>query len=99
MPKKQHSEEQIISALKQYEGGEKTADICCSWASARPPSTGGGSSTPASACRSCASCVACARKTAGLTADLIKSLRYLEIKALRPDIENVISSVNGASFC
>jgi putative transposase len=28
MPKKQHSEEQIISALKQYEGGEKTADIC-----------------------------------------------------------------------
>ncbi len=28
MPKKHHSEEQIISALKQYEGGEKTADIC-----------------------------------------------------------------------
>jgi putative transposase len=28
MPKKGHSEEQIISALKQYEGGEKTADIC-----------------------------------------------------------------------
>ena len=28
MPKKQHTEEQIISALKQYEGGEKTADIC-----------------------------------------------------------------------
>jgi putative transposase len=28
MPKKGHSEEQIITALKQYEGGEKTADIC-----------------------------------------------------------------------
>lgn len=28
MPKKQHTEEQIISALKQYEGSEKTADIC-----------------------------------------------------------------------
>ena len=28
MPKKHQSEEQIISALKQYEGGEKTADIC-----------------------------------------------------------------------
>ena len=28
MPKKGHSEEQIISALKQYEGGEKTADVC-----------------------------------------------------------------------
>jgi putative transposase len=28
MPKKGHSEEQIIAALKLYEGGEKTADIC-----------------------------------------------------------------------
>ena len=28
MPKKGHTEEQIITALKQYEGGEKTADIC-----------------------------------------------------------------------
>ncbi len=28
MPKKQHTEVQIIFALKQYEGGEKTADIC-----------------------------------------------------------------------
>jgi putative transposase len=28
MPKKQQTEEQIISALRQYEGGEKTADIC-----------------------------------------------------------------------
>lgn len=28
MPKKNRSEEQIIAALKQYEGGEKTADIC-----------------------------------------------------------------------
>jgi putative transposase len=28
MPKKGHSEEQIIAALKQSEGGDKTADIC-----------------------------------------------------------------------
>ena len=28
MPKKGHSEEQIISALKQFEGGEKCVDIC-----------------------------------------------------------------------
>jgi putative transposase len=28
MPKKGHSEEQIIAALKQYESGEKVADIC-----------------------------------------------------------------------
>ena len=28
MPKKGHTEEQIIAALKQYEGGEKSADIC-----------------------------------------------------------------------
>lgn len=28
MPKKQHAEAAIISALKQYEGGEKTTDIC-----------------------------------------------------------------------
>jgi putative transposase len=28
MPKKGHTEEQIVAALKQYESGEKTADIC-----------------------------------------------------------------------
>ena len=28
MPKKGHSEEQIIAALKQYESGDKVADIC-----------------------------------------------------------------------
>ncbi|WP_081823488.1 transposase [Pseudacidobacterium ailaaui] len=28
MPKKQHTDEQIIFALRQHEGGEKTADIC-----------------------------------------------------------------------
>ena len=28
MPKKGHTEEQIIAALKQYESGEKVADIC-----------------------------------------------------------------------
>jgi putative transposase len=28
MPRKQHSEEQIIGALKQYEAGGKTGEIC-----------------------------------------------------------------------
>ena len=28
MPKKGHSEEQIIAALKQHESGENVADIC-----------------------------------------------------------------------
>ena len=28
MPKKQHTEAEIISALKQYESGDKTAEIC-----------------------------------------------------------------------
>ena len=28
MPKKGHTEEQIIAALKQYESGEKTNDVC-----------------------------------------------------------------------
>jgi putative transposase len=28
MPNKGHTEEQIITALKQHEGGEKTTDIC-----------------------------------------------------------------------
>ena len=28
MPKKGHTEEQILGALKQYESGEKVADIC-----------------------------------------------------------------------
>jgi putative transposase len=28
MPKKGHTEEQIIAALKQQESGEKTTDIC-----------------------------------------------------------------------
>jgi putative transposase len=28
MPKKRHTEGEIISALRQYESGEKTTDIC-----------------------------------------------------------------------
>ena len=32
MPKKGHTEEQIIAALKQHESGAKTADICLSQA-------------------------------------------------------------------
>ena len=28
MPKKGHTEEQIIAALKQHEAGDETADVC-----------------------------------------------------------------------
>jgi hypothetical protein len=43
MPKTGHTEE-IIAALKQDEGGEKTADIRRNWPSARRRFTGGRSS-------------------------------------------------------
>ncbi|MGA3128766.1 MAG: hypothetical protein ABSD13_18890 [Candidatus Korobacteraceae bacterium] len=46
MPKKQHSEQEIISVLKQSESGEKTADICRKQESARPRSSCGRSSMP-----------------------------------------------------
>lgn len=51
MPKKGHSEEQIITALKQYESGEKVGASAVSSASARPCSTPGKSSMPGWACR------------------------------------------------
>jgi len=41
MPKKGHSEEQIITALNQYESGEKVADICRKLGVARLRSTRG----------------------------------------------------------
>lgn len=36
MPKKGHTEQEIIAALKQQEAGDKTVDICASWASDKP---------------------------------------------------------------
>lgn len=46
MPKKQHTEAEIISALKRYEGGDKTTNICRKLVSARPRSTCGRSNMP-----------------------------------------------------
>ena len=38
MPKKGHTEEQIITALKQHESGEKTTEICRKLAISQPRS-------------------------------------------------------------
>jgi len=65
MPKKGHTEEQIIGALKQYESGEKVAEICRKLGSARRRSTPGKSSMPGWVFRSCASCGNCGMRTAG----------------------------------
>ena len=63
MPKKGHTKEQIIGALKQYESGEKVAEICRK--PARRRSTPGKSSMPEWASKSCASCGNCGMRTAG----------------------------------
>lgn len=42
MPKKGHTEEQIIAALKQQESGEKTTDICRKLGSASSDAGGEG---------------------------------------------------------
>ena len=39
MPKKAHTEEQIVAVLRQGEAGEKVADICRRLGSARGPTT------------------------------------------------------------
>ena len=54
MPKKGHTEEQIIGALKQYESGEKVADICRKLGVSQGRSTPGKSNMPGWAYKSCA---------------------------------------------
>jgi hypothetical protein len=64
MPKKQHSEKQIIGALKQYEAGAMTGgDSAASWGSARLPFICGSGSMPVWVCRSYTSFANCARRT------------------------------------
>jgi hypothetical protein len=64
VPKKGRSEEQIIAALKQYESGEKVADICHKLGVSQASSTPGRSSTRGWAYRNCASCASCGTRIA-----------------------------------
>ena len=46
MPKKAHTEEQIVAALRQGEAGEKVGDICRKVGKAKGPTMPGKNSTP-----------------------------------------------------
>ena len=63
MPKKQHSEREIISALKQYESGENTADICRKLGVSHATFYMWKKQYAGLRFRSCVSCVACAKRT------------------------------------
>ncbi|QHI69802.1 hypothetical protein GT409_10185 [Tichowtungia aerotolerans] len=45
MKRKKYTEEQVVYALKQAENGEKIAELCRRWESARPCFTTGGRNT------------------------------------------------------
>ena len=68
MPKKQHTEEQIIAALRQHEAGDKAAEICSKLGVNQATSTCGRSNMPVWVCRSYVSCVRCGKRTAGSSA-------------------------------
>ena len=65
MPKKGHSEEQIIAALKQQEPAIRRATFVASWGSAKQRSTCESASMPVWECRSCANYGSCVRKAGG----------------------------------
>ncbi len=65
MPKKGHSEEQIIAALRQQEAGEKTTDICRKLGISQATFYLWKRQFAGLGCRSCASCDSCGRRTAG----------------------------------
>ena len=46
MPKKTHTEEQIVAVLRQVEAGARVDDVCRRWGSARRPTTSGRGSIP-----------------------------------------------------
>ena len=55
MPKKAHSEEQIVAVLRQGEAGEKVADICRKVGISEGPTTCGKNSMPGWGSMSCES--------------------------------------------
>ena len=65
MPKKGHTEEQIIAALKQYESGEKVTDICRKLGVSQASFYTGRNNMREWAYRSCVNCDSCAKRTDG----------------------------------
>jgi hypothetical protein len=63
MPRKGRSNEEIVHALHQIEGGEKVTEVCRRLGVSEQRSTAGRSNSPASVCRS-ASCDRCVMKIA-----------------------------------
>jgi len=63
MPKKAHTEEQIVAALRQGEAGEKVGDICRKVGKAKGPTMPGKNSTPGWGSMSCVSCANCGKRT------------------------------------
>ena len=55
MPRKGRSNEEIIHALHQVEGGEKVSEVCRRLGVSEQRFTGGRNSSPASGCPNCAS--------------------------------------------
>ena len=69
MPKKAHTEEQIVAVLRQGEAGEKVADICRKVGiSEGRPTTCGKNSTPGWGSMSCESYGSCEKRTFGAAA-------------------------------
>jgi hypothetical protein len=65
MPKKVHTEAEIISALKQCEARTRSLTYVRSWWSAKARFMCGRSSTRVSVCRSCTNCAGCVKRTVG----------------------------------
>jgi putative transposase len=65
MPKKGHTEEQIIAALKQYESGEKVAEICRKLGVSQASFCIWKKQYAGWACRSCVNCASYAKRTEG----------------------------------
>ena len=63
MPRKAHTEEQIVAVLRQGEAGEKVADICRKVGSVKAPTMPGRNSTPGWGSMSCGSCGSCGKRT------------------------------------
>ena len=56
MPRKSHSEEQIVYAIRQVEAGKKVTDVCREMGVSAQASTTGSSAMPVTVSANCASC-------------------------------------------
>ena len=64
MPGKRHSEEQIVYALRQVEGGKKVSEVCREMGCRSRQFTAGSGDMRDWDCTNCGSCDNCAKKTA-----------------------------------